>query len=57
MVKPKPKPKKPSEPPRKAERAKADKHLPLELQEDLGEGTVPSVLKMVSFGTSFTEAD
>ncbi|XP_035284772.1 vacuolar protein sorting-associated protein 72 homolog isoform X2 [Anguilla anguilla] len=37
VSKPKPKPKKPSEPPRKAERAKADKHLPLELQEDLGE--------------------
>ncbi|KAJ8267505.1 hypothetical protein COCON_G00126770 [Conger conger] len=38
VVKPKPKPKKPSEPPRKAERTKADKHLPLELQDDLGEG-------------------
>ncbi|KAJ8335231.1 hypothetical protein SKAU_G00408700 [Synaphobranchus kaupii] len=37
VVKPKPKPKKPSEPPRKTERAKVDKHIPLELQEDMGE--------------------
>ncbi|KAJ8383422.1 hypothetical protein AAFF_G00221220 [Aldrovandia affinis] len=36
VVKPKPKPKKVSEP-RKVERAKVDKHIPLELQEDLGE--------------------
>ncbi|KAG7457951.1 hypothetical protein MATL_G00232700 [Megalops atlanticus] len=37
VVKPKPKPKKTSEQPRKTERAKVDKHVPLELQEEIGE--------------------
>ncbi|KAG9334712.1 hypothetical protein JZ751_007247 [Albula glossodonta] len=37
LVKPKPKPKKVSEMPRKTERAKPDKHIPLEIQEEMGE--------------------